>query len=208
MFMLGGALVSLGIACGNNNPPVQASPISTVAATSPKEVPTRVPNPTPIPAVTVEPTDESERLALVSFSATFRDLKRTRQSILNEFETVGVELQVAEFDQVFAVLENVIKRQEDLIREAEGIASWTNDTSRLKKNLRFALSEELVGYETLLRVAKRAQSQDPTGNPAELIKNLTGMHGEAKRRLSTAEAYVLRVQVLIYELHQGHISAP
>ena len=189
-----------GVACGRASEPVQVPPMSTVAATSPNEVTVRVPTPTPTP----EPPDESERLALDSFDATFRKLQHQRQLIKDEFDIVGVEIQAREFDRIFAVLENVIKRQDWLIREAEGIAGWSDDTSELKTYLQFALSEDLAGYETLLQAARRAQNQDPTGNPAELIKNLTGMHGEAKRRLANAEAYFLRIFVLINELQRAN----
>ena len=197
---MGGALVSLGIACGRDNEPVQVTPMSTVASTSPNEVDARVPTPT------AEPLDDGERAALVAFNATFRDLERTRQSIRDEFETVGVEIQGAEFDQVFAVLDNVIKRQDNLIKEAEGIASWTDDSSRLKMYLNFAYSEELAGYEMLLYTARRAQEHKPTGNPAEVIKSSPGMHGAAKRRFPIAEAYIERIHVLVNELLQGFIS--
>ena len=189
------AIVWIGVACGRDSAPVQVPPMSTVAATSPTDLAARVPTPT------VEPLSESERAALKSFNATFRDLERTRQSIRDEFETVGVEIQVAEFDQVFAVLDNVIKRQDNLIKEAEGIASWTDDTSRLK-----TYSEELAGYEMLLYTARRAQEHKPTGNPAEVIKSFPGMHGAAKRRFSNAEAYIARIHVLVNELLQGFIA--
>ena len=105
---MGGALVSLGIACGRDNEPVQVTPMSTVAATSPNEVEARVPTPT------AEPLDDGDRAALVAFNATFRDLERTRQSIRDEFQVVGVEIQGAEFDQVFAVLDNVIREARQL----------------------------------------------------------------------------------------------
>ena len=200
MLLMGGALVSLGIACGRDNEPGQVTPMSTVAATSPNEVEARVPTPT------AEPLDDGDRAALVAFNATFQDLERTRQSIRDEFETVGVEIQGAEFDQVFAVLDNVIKRQDNLIKEAEGIASWTDDTSRLKMYLNFAYSEELAGYEMLLYTARRAQEHKPTGNPAEVIKSFPGMHGAAKRRFSNAEAYIARIHVLVNELLQGLIA--
>ena len=198
LLLMGGALVSLGIACGRDNEPIQVTPMSTVASTSPNEVDARVPTPT------VEPLSERERAALESFNATFRDLERTRQSIRDEFETVGVEIQGAEFDQVFAVLENLIERQDNLIREAEGIASWTDDTSRLKMHLKFAYSEELAGYKMLLYTARRAQEHKPTGNPAEVIKSLPGMHSAAKRRFSNAEAYIARIHVL----YQFGLSTP
>ena len=172
------AIVWIGVACGRDSAPVQVPPISTVASTSPTEVDAHVPTPT------VEPLSESERAALEAFNATFRDLERTRQSIRDEFETVGVEIQVAEFDQVFAVLDNVIKRQDNLIKEAEGIASWTDDTSRLKMYLNFAYSEELAGYEMLLYTVRRAQEHKPTGNPAEVIKSFPGMHGGSEKTLS------------------------
>ena len=194
------AIVWIGVACGRDSAPVQVPPMSTVAATSPTDLAARVPTPT------VEPLSESERAALKSFNATFRDLERTRQSIRDEFETVGVEIQGAEFDQVFAVLDNVIKRQDNLIKEAEGIASWTDDTSRLKMYLNFAYSEELAGYEMLLYTARRAQEHKPTGNPAEVIKSFPGMHGAAKRRFSNAEAYIARIHVLVNELLQGFIA--
>ena len=197
---MGGALVSLGIACGRDNEPVQVTPMSTVAATSPNEVDARVPTPT------AEPLDDGDRAALVAFNATFQDLERTRQSIRDEFQVVGVEIQAAEFEHVFAVLDNVIKRQDNLIKEAEGIASWTDDTSRLKMHLKFAYSEELAGYEMLLYTARRAQEHKPTGNPAEVIKSFPGMHGAAKRRFSNAEAYIARIHVLVNELLQGFIS--
>ena len=189
-----------GVACGRAGELVQVTPMSTVAATSPNEVTVRVPTPTP------EPPDESDRLALDSFGSTFRKLQHQRQLIRDEFDIVGVEIQASEFDRIFAVLENVIKRQDWLIKEAEGIAEWTDDTSQLKSYLQFALSEDLAGYKTLLHAAKRAQDQDPTGNPGELIKNLTGMHGEAKRRLANAEAYLLRVFVLINELQRANAA--
>ena len=188
-----------GVACGRASDPVQVSPMSTVTATSPNEVTVRVPTPTP------EPPDESKRLALDSFDSTFRKLQRQRQLIRDEFDIVGLEIQAREFDRIFTVLENVIKRQDWLIQEAEGIAGWSNDTSQLKSYLQFALSEDLAGYETLLQAARRAQDQDPTGNPAELIKKLTGMHGEAKRRLANAEAYFLRIFVLINELQRANV---
>ena len=200
MLLMGGALVSLGIACGRDNEPVQVTPMSTVASTSPNEVDARVPTPT------AEPLDDGERAALVAFNATFQDLERTRQSIRDEFETVGVEIQGAEFDQVFAVLENVIERQDNLIKEAEGIASWTDDTSRLKMYLNFAYSEELAGYEMLLYTARRAQEHKPTGNPAEVIKSFPGMHSAAKRRLSNGDAYLERVNTELNKLLQRLIS--
>ena len=194
------AIVWIGVACGRDSAPVQVPPISTVASTSPTEVDARVPTPT------VEPLSESERAALEAFNATFLDLERTRQSIRDEFETVGVEIQVAEFDQVFAVLDNVIKRQDNLIKEAEGIASWTDDTSRLKMYLNFAYSEELAGYEMLLYTARRAQEHKPTGNPAEVIKSFPGMHSAAKRRLSNGDAYLERVNTELNKLLQRLIS--
>ena len=197
---MGGALVSLGITCGRDSASVQVPPISTVASTSPTEVDVRVPTPT------VEPLSERERAALESFNATFRDLERTRQSIRDEFKTVGVEIQVAEFDQVFAVLDNVIKRQDNLIKEAEGIASWTDDTSRLKMYLNFAYSEELAGYEMLLYTARRAQEHKPTGNPAETIENFSGMRSVAMRRLSNGETYLERVNTEVNKLLQWFIS--
>ena len=156
---MGGALVSLGIACGRDNEPVQVTPMSTVAATSPNEVEARVPTPT------AEPLDDGDRAALVAFNATFQDLERTRQSIRDEFQVVGVEIQAAEFEHVFAVLDNVIKRQDNLIKEAEGIASWTDDTSRLKMHLKFAYSEELAGYEMLLYTARERRSISQPGIP-------------------------------------------
>ena len=194
------AIVWIGVACGRDSAPVQVPPMSTVAATSPTDLAARVPTPT------VEPLSESERAALKSFNATFRDLERTRQSIRDEFETVGVEIQVAEFDQVFAVLDNVIKRQDNLIKEAEGIASWTDDTSRLKMYLNFAYSEELAGYEMLLYTARRAQEHKPTGSPAEVIKSFPGMHSAAKRRLSNGDAYLERVNTELNKLLQRLIS--
>ena len=200
MLLMGGALVSLGIACGRDNEPVQVTPMSTVASTSPNEVDARVPTPT------AEPLDDGERAALEAFNATFRDLERTRQSIRDEFQVVGVEIQAAEFDQVFAVLDNVIKRQDNLIKEAEGIASWTDDTSRLKMYLNFAYSEELAGYEMLLYTARRAQGERPNSNPAELVKNLPGMYSEAVRRFANSEAYIVRVNVVVYELLQQLIT--
>lgn len=196
------AIAWVSLACGRDNEPVLVTPISTVAATSPNEVTVRVPTPTP----TVEPLDETELAALEAFNATFQGLEHARQLTRDEFETVGVELQVAEFDRIFAVLENVINRQGWLIKEAEGIAGWSDETSLLKTHLQFALMEELAGYETLLRAARRAQDQDPTGNPEELIKNLTGMHGEAKRRLANAEAYFLRIFVLINDLQRANVA--
>lgn len=206
LLLLGGALVSLGSACGRDNEPVQVTPISTVAATSPNEVAARVPTPTLTPTPTVEPPDETELAALDAFNATFRGIEHARQLIRDEFDIVGVEIQAREFGHIFTVLENVIKRQDWLIKEAEGIAGWSDDTSQLKAYLRFALSEDLAGYETLLHAAKRAQGQDPTGNPAELIKNLTGMHDEAKRRLANADAYFLRIFVLINELQRANVA--
>ena len=160
------------------------------------------------PTPTAEPLDDGERAALEAFNATFQDLERTRQSIRDEFETVGVEIQGAEFDQVFAVLENVIERQDNLIREAEGIASWSDDTSRLKMYLNLAYSEELAGYEMLLYTARRAQGERPNSNPGELVKNLPGMYSEAKRRFSNAEAFIARIDVLVNELLQGFIATP
>ena len=200
LLLMGGALVSLGIACGRDNEPGQVTPMSTVAATSPNEVEARVPTPT------AEPLDDGDRAALVAFNSTFRDLERTRQSIRDEFQVVGVEIQGAEFDQVFAVLENVIERQDNLIKEAEGIASWSDDTSRLKTYLQFALSEDLAGYEMLLYTARRAQGERPNSNPAELVKNLPGMYSEAVRRFANSEAYIVRVNVVVYELLQQLIT--
>ena len=198
ILLLIAAIVWGSVTCSRAGEPVQVTPLSTVTATSPNEVTVRVPTPTP------EPPDENERLALDSFDSTFRKLQHQRQLIRDEFDIVGVEIQAREFDRIFAVLENVIKRQEWLIREAEGIAGWSNDTSELKAYLQFALSEDLAGYETLLQAARRAQNQDPTGNPPELIKNLTGMHDEAKRRLANADAYFLRIFVLINELQRAN----
>ena len=189
-----------GIACGRASDPAQVIPLSTVTPTSPNEVTVRVPTPTP------EPADEGERLALDSFDSAFRRLQHQRQLIRDEFDIVGVEIKAREFDRIFAVLENVIKRQDWLTKEAEGIAGWSDDTSQLKTYLLFALSEESAGYETLLQAARRAQGEDSTGNPAESIKNLTGMHGEAKRRLANAEAYFLRIFVLVNELQRANAA--
>ena len=197
---MGGALVSLGIACGRDNEPVQVTPMSTVAATSPTEVDARVPTPT------AEPVSESERAAMVSFNATFRDLERTRQSIRDEFQVVGVEIEVAEFDQLFTVLDSVIEQQGELIKSAEAVDAPNEDTARLKNDLKFAYSEELAGYEMLLYTARRAQEYKPTGNPAETIKNFSGMHSAAKRRFANAEAYIARIHVLVNELLQGFIA--
>ena len=86
-----------------------------MASTSPTEVDARVPTPT------VEPLSESERAALESFNATFLDLERTRQSIRDEFQVVGVAIEVAEFDQLLTVLDSVIEQQGELIKSAEAV---------------------------------------------------------------------------------------
>lgn len=200
ILLLIAGIACVGVACGRAGEPVQVTPMSTVTATSPNEVTVRVPTPTP------EPPDENERLALDSFDSTFRKLQHQRQLIRDEFDVVGVEIQTREFDRIFAVLENVIKRQDWLIKEAEGIAGWSDDTSQLKSYLQFALSEDLAGYETLLHATKRAQDPDPTGNPSESIKNLRGMYSETKRRLANAEAYLLRIFVLINELQRANAA--
>ena len=194
------AIVWIGVACGRDSAPVQVPPISTVASTSPTEVDARVPTPT------VEPVSESERAALEAFNATFRDLERTRQPIRDEFQVVGVEIEVAEFDQVFAVLDSVIEQQGELIKSSEAVDAPNEDTARLKNGLKFAYSEELAGYEMLIYTARRAQEYKPTGNPAETIKNFSGMHSAAKRRLSNGDAYLERVNTELNKLLQRLIS--
>ncbi|MCY4529858.1 MAG: hypothetical protein OXD46_12595 [Chloroflexi bacterium] len=150
---------------------------------------------TPPPVSTSTPDDEKKVLDLNSFAEKFRELEGTRQTINDDFLTIGEELDASEFSQIVSVLDRVIHQQTELIREVEAIDPRSEVTSRLKDDLEYAYSEQLEGYTTLLAMTKRAYEDQPAGKPRELKEKYPGMYAHAWRRLSNGDGYVKRVSV-------------
>ena len=131
------------------------------------------------------PIDATQQTAVESFTTAVLNVERGREAVAVEFQTIGTEINTTEFEEVFEILDSVIRQQEELAQEIQSLDSSSNVTALAHTLLADAYEGELEGYRMLLSVAQQAQSQFPTGTARRTRR--TDGYDAAVSRLSSAE---------------------